>query len=407
MHFLSAVCIAAIACEPLAPTLPTPEPALKINATPADDKSTGILGGIVRTGGVDQIRFGLGASQFLEAIEHLGQGFYKYGLRTPAIFRMLGRTPQLPLPTNPHPELITHAAADQMIKDFVRDLHKAEQTLAGVKDDQVKLPVRLNAIRLDLRGDGKRDVGLLEVMAPYFRGSAFPKNADVLVHFDRGDVAWLRGYCHLLEAFCEFILAHDARDLFDILAPQVFPRVQSKFGFMLERADRINSNNIDTNMVLDAIAAVHMIRLPVREPARMRAALEHLEQMVKLGRESWKFILAEKDDDHEWIPNPRQKGVLGVPVTQGMIDSWMEFLDETEALLQGKRLAPFWRGDGKEGINLRRVFTEPQTFDLVLWIQGAGAVPYLEQGMLTRKEVWQRLLRVFRGEFVGFAIWFN
>jgi len=35
-----------------------------------------------------------------------------------------------------------------------------------------------------------------------------------LILFDRGDVAWLRGYCHLLMAFGECYLAHDGKELF-------------------------------------------------------------------------------------------------------------------------------------------------------------------------------------------------
>jgi hypothetical protein len=31
----------------------------------------------------------------------------------------------------------------------------------------------------------------------------------------------------------------------------------------------------------------------------------------------------------------------------------------------------------------------------------------LEAGAASRPEVWSRLLRVFQGEFIGFAIWFD
>ena len=55
----------------------------------------------------------------------------------------------------------------------------------------------------------------------------------------------------------------------------------------------------------------------------------------------------------------------------------------------------------------RRVFTEPREFDLILWIQGTAAAPYLERGERTTPEVWDRLRRVFGGEFIGFALWFN
>jgi hypothetical protein len=147
--------------------------------------------------------------------------------------------------------------------------------------------------------------------------------------------------------------------------------------------------------------------MPVKEPERMKACWEHLRMVVETGRESWKFIRAETDDEREWIPNAKQNSALGIRLTDEMIDSWLMFLDESDELLQGKRLIPFWRKHVTQGINLKRVFLEPRTFDLVLWVQGTAIVPYLEEGPRTRPEVWQRLQRVFRGEFIGFAIWFN
>ena len=80
---------------------------------------------------------------------------------------------------------------------------------------------------------------------------------------------------------------------------------------------------------------------------------------------------------------------------------------ETEAILAGKKLIPHWRVKDGRGVNLRKVFTEPTDFDLVMWVQGTAAKPYLERGPITQPEVWQRLQNVFRGQFIGFAIWFN
>ncbi len=74
-----------------------------------------------------------------------------------------------------------------------------------------------------------------------------------------------------------------------------------------------------------------------------------------------------------------------------MTGGWQEFLGEAERILAGKKLLPFWRGDAKRGINLRRVFTEPRTLDLVLWIQGTAALPYLEAGEISTPEVWAPL----------------
>ena len=134
----------------------------------------------------------------------------------------------------------------------------------------------------------------------------------------------------------------------------------------------------------------------------------HLEEVTKLSRQSWKAILAETDDDHEWIPNPKQAGVFRRgSVSEEIVRGWLAFLDEADAILAGKKLLPFWRGADGRGVNLRRVFTEPTQFDLILWIQGTAAVPYLEKGTVTDPEFWKGTDRIFRGDFLGFAIWFN
>lgn len=96
-------------------------------------------------------------------------------------------------------------------------------------------------------------------------------------------------------------------------------------------------------------------------------------------------------------------------VTDEMIRGWLTFMDEFDSLLDGKVLIPFWRGreDDGMGVNLRKVFTEPQPFDLVLWVQGSAAGPFLEKGKMTNTDVYRNLERVFQGNLFGFAIWFN
>jgi hypothetical protein len=96
-----------------------------------------------------------------------------------------------------------------------------------------------------------------------------------------------------------------------------------------------------------------------------------------------------------------------------MIDAWRETLDEAEQVIQGKKLIPFWRGepDGR-GVNLRRAFTEPRTFDPIEWVQGTAAVPYLEKGPLTKfadSDLVNRLDKAFGGRvnLIGFGFWFN
>ena len=126
------------------------------------------------------------------------------------------------------------------------------------------------------------------------------------------------------------------------------------------------------------------------------------------SRFSLRAIQNVTDDSREWITSPTQ--ATGVPdkrVSRGVIDGWLAFLDQGEAVLEGKLLIPFWRGKGGQGVNLKRVFQEPRTFDLVLWVQGTAATPYLEQGDLATGDTFWRLQRMLGGDFFSFAIWVN
>jgi hypothetical protein len=299
------------------------------------------------------------------------------------------------------------------MKTFNDDLTKAESTLARIHDEEVKLPLHFGQIRLDLNGDGKAEVDetLWKIYAQLNAAARDQVTAEAskafLIAFDRADVAWLRGYCHLLMAMCESVLAYDFHELFDYSGCLFYPKAETSFPFLRRDGEKHPLEFSFENLV-DVVAMIHMFRMPVSEPARMKLALEHLESMIALSRESWKFILAETDDDHEWVPNTKQHSVMpGGAVTIEMVKGWLEFLDEAKALLKGEKLVPFWRKGDDRGVNLRRVFTEPTMFDLVLWIQGTAAAPYLEKGPKTQPETWRRLQTIFQGQFIGFAFWFN
>jgi hypothetical protein len=361
-----------------------------------------------------QARFGLGVVQFVRGVERMIQSFHRYGLRTSLLGGSLPFE-RLPIPENPHPEPIGYEELRGIFKNWVDDLARAEATLAQVRDDQVKLPFHIGELRLDFNGDGKAsdEETLWRIFAEFNRAANDPEIAaaskQFVVVLDRADVAWLRGYCHLLMSYGEVYLAHDGRELFEHTGPLFFGDAKSPYPF-LRRAPGGAGRGVDFGFenIVDAVSFIHLIRLPVVEPQRLTSALAHLEAMIALSRESWKFILAETDDDHEWVPSPKQHTVIpGLTVTDEMVSGWKLFLDEAEALLQGKKLIPFWRARETRGVNLHRVFTEPRTFDLVLWVQGTAAAPYLEAGSQTSAETWRRLQRIFQGEFIGFALWFN
>ena len=361
--------------------------------------------------GDDQARFALGTLQFVRSVEGLSQSLYRHGF-----LHAIGRvTPllgaDLPIPNNPDAAEINYEQARRIVQSFVSGLGKAEATLAQIKSDSIKLPLHFGLIRMDFDGDNQagEDETLWRIYARFNRqaGVAAEDAKAFVITFDAADVQWLRGYCHLLMALGEFNLAHHWHELFDRTGHLLFARAKTPYPFLAEHVPD-QQQPFSFEGIADLVGFIHLINFPVAEPKRMAAALGHLEAMTSLSRRSWDLILKETDDDHEWIPNPKQTGVIpNVRVTQEMIDGWRMFLSEAELILKGEKLVPFWRGNKVRGVNLRKVFMKPSPFDLVMWVQGTGAAPYLEQGTLTDRVVWDRLLRVFEGEFIGFALWFN
>ena len=161
------------------------------------------------------------------------------------------------------------------------------------------------------------------------------------------------------------------------------------------------------DQIADAVAAIHLVHFQPADPKRLSLTREHLLAMIDQSRLCWEHALAEKDDDREWIPNANQTSLTPLTVNDERIAAWKRFLDEADAVLRGDKLLPHWRVKDGRGINLKRVFDEPRTFDLVLWAHGAAAVPYLEEGELVTPETARSLSAAFQGRFLAFAVWFQ
>jgi hypothetical protein len=279
-----------------------------------------------------------------------------------------------------------------------------------VKDPNVHLPLRIGTVRLDFTGSGHpgADAMLWQVLKRMWGNPDL--NADsarsFYVNLDAGDVYWLGGYCHVIAAMGDAMLAYDGRDLFDRTGQLFFKRAESPYPFLLSGKRVFDADGMD---LADVVAFVHLMHLPLREPLRLLEVRRHLKAMTDCSRKSWHLILAETDDDHEWIPNPRQHSVVPhVRVTREMVDAWLKFLDQADDILDGKLLIPFWRGDGTQGVNLAKLFfTDPQPFDPILWIQGTGVAPALQRGPLATRDVYGNLERVFSGDVFAFGAWFN
>lgn len=346
----------------------------------------------------DQLRFSLGVLRFVRAVERLGQSLHEHGVKSESTNLSFLR---LPIPKNPDPTPITYPIFRRMLEQFTDDLAKAEKTLSEVSDDRVQLPLQLAEIRLDFVGDGKSLVTMLDVMKKILGPNRFgflEKNPKFLVKFDRGDVAWLRGYCHLLSAMLDFYLAMDGRWVFELGADDLFARPKGLSA---------NKQHPLFQLLTDGIKFV--------EPGRLHSFRMHMLKVCELNRESWRFIRAEKDDDFEWLPNAKQKSVIGLPVQDAMIDAWLEAVDEVELLLQGKKLIDFHHFAGMRpemGFNLKTFLEEPPAkLDIQKIIDKGVDARYQEKLTQNNRyddDAFLRVMNMF-GDSLGIAYmaWFN
>jgi hypothetical protein len=359
-----------------------------------------------------QARFGLGVLHFVGAIDHLGKSWYRHGLTD----RGLNSIPflRIPVESNPAPETIDYQKFRAVFQEVIDRLEAADQELAKIEDQSVKLPIQIFNVRLDFDNDGH--VGEKENLSRVIGRLLGARSAkDTVVAFDYADVQWLRGYTRLLRAICEFGLAYDQQELWDVTAHRLFAGADARYQFQEEDRDGWDDENRqrgffgDTNEILDLIAGIHNLRFKLKEPQRLKKVHGHLKAAVQHSRQMWKSIEAEVDNDREWIPNTKQtSSVTQVRINPDMIKTWGTFLDEVSDILDGKKLLPFWRGTSKDrGINLKRFFLEPRDFDIVLWVHGSAATPYLEKGQVTNEADWRDFQQVFNGQLFGFAAWFN
>lgn len=361
--------------------------------------------------GDDETIFGLGLIRLARAIEHYGQAQYRYGLRPPKSVN--APFLRFPVPHNPKPETATYQGQREVLQSLLAELTAVEATLAPMSGKDVKIKLSLGDIKLDLRNDGKADAGgkLSSIVAALgMRPADAGKNDPPFeIAFDTADALWLRGYCHLMSATIEFLLAYDWHQDFEVAGQVFYPRIDPPaFGGVAQSSEIKNTLLFgEERNFADLLALLHNLNWPLVDAPRLQAAHAHLKQVTALSRLTWKAILAETDDDHEWIPGPQQKnGVLaGMPVSQEQVSEWLAALDDFDAVLDGKLLIPYWRF--AQGINLRKVFFEPRPFDLVMWFTGHAAAPYAEAGPVMSQEVWRKRQEIFGGNFPGYAVWFN
>jgi len=358
----------------------------------------------------DEDVFSLGALQFFAGLENLAQSLYKYGLDSQSGRNLNLPFLRFPVPLNPNPQTVTPSAVAELLAQFRSDMRKANLTLEKIKDQEFNVPLDIAKVRLDINDNGRYENNefFYQIYVVYNRPARnlFQADKPFIIQFDTGDAYWLKGYTHLLMAITDTLLAYDGTKVFEHTAHVFFSKVETEIAKLLQQ-QKIDQDFSHLTVWADLIAGIHVMNMPVIEPERLKRAHEHLLSTIACSRKSWMLIESEQDNANEWIPNPRQTSVTGTRISAEMIQAWKIFLREFEAILNGDKLIPHWRIKDGRGVNLKKVFFEPRSFDPVLWLQGTSAIPYLEKGEMTTQQTWRQIMRVFRGNFIGFAIWVN
>jgi hypothetical protein len=357
--------------------------------------------------------YAAGSLEFFVALEKLATGLHRHGFESPQSFML--PLMRLPVPENPDPEPLTYQGFRQILLDFRDGMAQSVATLATVPGNaDISLEVDLRKLGIDLDEDGRIDPlqeSAFAIMASFNTSGDAPDATALIFRFDRADGYWLQGYANFLMAQADFWLAHDFRQAFDESFHMLFPKAGLPMQGALVPLDDTSSSIFSSEWRLaDFVSFVHLINWQVVEPERRKAARNELLEMIRLSREDWKAIRAETDNDREWLPGPQQAGtnpLTWIEVTENQVQAWHAALQMAEDLLDGRRLLPHFRFADK-GINMKRFFEEPKTFDLVLSITGPGVVPYMERGPMLTVEDWGALESQFGGAgFMTFALWFN
>jgi hypothetical protein len=355
----------------------------------------------------DEDRMALGMFHFLRGIERALQLRYEMNV-SPAYMDL--PVMRLPIPENPNAEPFRAVAVQEFANGLIEEMAAANQALSLVPDTSTaKLEVQIADLWFDLNADGKRDAEA-DVAIPDFawqmiRGGFDPIDQTgtlPVVKFDVADRSWLIAYTHFLSAFGEAILTYDPTTAIEeVIATQV------KLAEINQGLEMTNAMDMQFGSFIDGFAVIQaaLDQEPSKEHAA--AAHAHLLAMVEANRVFWRLAAAETDNDAEWIPNGKQVAAMGFTLPTDASTTWMSVLEDAEKALKGEVLIPYWRVGGGAGLNLQTMFLDPRPVDLMGWIQGRAAVPYLERGTRMSSENWWRFERMMGGDAMLFAFLLN
>ncbi|MEO0982481.1 MAG: hypothetical protein AAFX03_07495 [Pseudomonadota bacterium] len=344
--------------------------------------------------------FLLGGVRFLRAQEVILQ--IRYANHSGSLAFLPGMRAELPANMD---GAFDPAFLERAMAAGLRHLGEAEAALEAAAEGEFAAEVPLDAIWFDIDLDGERAEweSLFAIMGGL--GAAPEDGFDGVIRFDTADADWLAAYVHVMSGMAELTLALDPTPAIEA----VFEGRQTMEAFGPVQG----TGFVGDDTLPDTIAAVVTTFRGVPDAARTRAAHAHFKQMIAHNRAFWSKVAAETDNDREWLPNASQTSAFGVTVDEETAQGWQDVLTEIEAILDGEALVPYWRVSNEfgveegVGINIRKVFENPGDMDLILWVQGAAAAPYLERGRLANLEAWNRFTTMTRGDSLMLAAWFN
>lgn len=369
----------------------------------------------------DEAVFGVGVFSFFAAVEDMAQALYRHGFnpeRGIAVGPFMGMAQDEGGVPREAPEPLTYEDLRSYLQEFASALDAARPLLLAASEGDFAVEIDVLEIRVDIDGDGvageMESIGAFLALAAQTgervdMGMGMAPDLDMphsVFAFDAADAIWLAGYSQVLAVQLDFLLAHDFETFFDASMHRLFPGSGLKMESVASTGSIFLERESDA-LLADAIAMVHTVNWPVTDSDRLAGVRERALDVLNLSRQNWAAILAETDDNLEFIPSPTQTSQFQtLEVTKATVEAWLETLDVVGAILEGDLLLPHWRF-GELGFDLADWFENAERTDFVLLFTGLDALPYMREGDVVDAETFAAANAVFGGSIWNYAVWFN
>jgi hypothetical protein len=275
----------------------------------------------------------------------------------------------------------------RFLQTFVDKLSASQKSLSMVREGDFKIPFALGTAGFDFTGDGvvldnERLVGL---MGEFDLEDVSQEDLDRLTfNLDLSDLVWLEGYVSLLKGTVELILWYDLSDIYYQFFPMFFS-VEYPSGW--KAADLSN----------------YTIRL--RDAGKGAVAQKDFLRMLSLGQELWDYILAETDDDREWISSPQQTSPFeDFQSSPQVIESWKKTLSLWSQVLRGVYVLEMEDG---YGFNLDRFLNNPKPIPTDMMRLEEFVYTYAEKGNIIDPDDLVQEMSIYGDAGWLFGLWAN